>query len=457
MMLQAFRERLVLALVALLPLHALLVTVGTKLIAGPNHAPLPALALWKEALLGVILLVALFEILRAGIRSIRLDRFDALILALAVLSVIVSLVTHESLSLFALGFRYDFLAPGAFVLLRRVPWSDVFRARLLKLVVVLGGLIAAYGIATFFLPLSFFTTLGYSDLHSLYRPDHPIAAYQQIEHSTLRRIQASLSGPNQLGLWLLLPLGAVLAAAPSLRRRYALVTALLLPALAFTFSRSAWIAGTCVIGIAAIAKFRLRFRKREWFLLGAGAVSVLVIVALIAPTVLFRLSSTRGHLERPLEALHTMTEHPFGKGLGAAGPASNRVSDACVKLRPEDDPSWAKDRPDLCVFLGDKQVQPADYTCSCPVLTENWYLQIGVELGFLGFALFLALTACVLLRLWHRRDDPMVLWALLAFAGLSVASMFLHAWEDTAIAWPIWMLLALVIPAVKSGGAAESR
>jgi hypothetical protein len=464
--LQTLRERLTLVLFALLPLHALLVTVGTRLMIGPNHAPLTVLALWKEGLLGIILLVAIVELLsrRSGDDVVsaagkwRLDVMDFLILALVALSVTVSLAMNQSLLLFALGFRYDFLAPCAFLILRRVPWSDAFRTLFLRMIVILGGLIAAYGIATFFLPLSFFTTLGYSELHSLYLPDHPIAAYQQIEHSTLRRIQSTLSGPNQLGLWLLLPLGAVLAtAATDPRRRNALVTALLLPALAFTFSRSAWIASACVIGLAALAKFHLRFRKREWFLLGVGGALVAVILALIAPTILLRLSSTRGHFERPLEALYMMIDHPLGKGLGTAGPASNHVNDACVKLRPQDDPSWAKDRPDLCVFLGDTQVQPVDRACSCPVLTENWYLQIGVELGFLGFFLFLALTLIILLRLWHKREDPIVLWALLGFAGISIASLFLHAWEDTAVAWPLWILLSLVLGAGSSFTRAPER
>jgi hypothetical protein len=51
---QKIRENLALILLALLPLHALLITVGTKLIAGPNQAPLTVLALWKEVLLLLI-------------------------------------------------------------------------------------------------------------------------------------------------------------------------------------------------------------------------------------------------------------------------------------------------------------------------------------------------------------------------------------------------------------------
>src|SRR5438876_1171140 len=62
-MLRSLRERLTLALIALLPFHALFITVATKLIAGPGHAPLGPLAIWKEALLGLIVALAIVEIL----------------------------------------------------------------------------------------------------------------------------------------------------------------------------------------------------------------------------------------------------------------------------------------------------------------------------------------------------------------------------------------------------------
>ena len=62
MSLPRLRESLTLALIGLLPFHAFFVTVLTKMIAGSNHAPLPALAAWKELLLALILLLALVEI-----------------------------------------------------------------------------------------------------------------------------------------------------------------------------------------------------------------------------------------------------------------------------------------------------------------------------------------------------------------------------------------------------------
>jgi len=143
-----------------------------------------------------------------------------------------------------------------------------------------------------------------------------------------------------------------------------------------------------------------------------------------------------------VEAAKVMVANPFGLGLGSAGPASNRVSDACVYLPEDGDASWAADRPDLCVFLGEKQVQPDDRECSCPFLPENWYLQIGVELGIMGFALFILIIFFVIRMLRQSKDYSLGEGVLLGFVGISIAALFLHAWEDSAVAYTLWVLAA---------------
>lgn len=467
MTLQHARERLTLALVALLPLHALFITVATRISFGPGNPPYSLLSLWKEGLLGVILALSALEIIRGaegrrqrtegGVQNSvwALDRVDGLIIGLIAWSVFASLVAHGSLSLVALGFRYDFVPLVAFCILRRTEWSEWFRTRVVRVVLFGGATVAAYALLTMVLPMSFFTTLGYSELHSLYLPDKPLAAFQQIAESSIRRVQGPMSGPNQLGLWLLLPLAALLAtwrtrgAGPNLLLIIALVGALF-----FSFSRSAWVAAFGMTCVAAWLQFG-GYLSRRAIVSGVLAVMLLGVIAVLsAPSALIRLSSSRGHVELPLQAIETMARNPLGLGLGTAGPASNRTSEACVKLRPQDDPSWAKDRPDLCVFVGEKQVQPLDHDCKCPLLTENWYLQIGVEAGVVGFLLFLAIVASILWRLWLQevrrqksegrgQDAELGMVALFAFIGLCIGSMFLHAWEDAAVAWTVCLLLSL--------------
>ena len=446
-MLQRVREWLVLVLIVLLPFHAFLVTVGTRLLVGPGHAPLPWFAGWKEMLLVVVLVVVILEIIYsllavprtelcsgAGVPRYPLffDVLDWLILGMLVLGMAVSIFN------FLYGFKYTLFPLFLFLVLRRVRWSERFLLLTSYFLLPVGAVVAGYGILTLFLPEFFFTWLGYSDLHSLYLPDGPIAAFQKIEGTSIRRIQSTFSGPNQLGVWLLIPFSVAIV--ECIRRKLVgyWVIGLLGAALLLTFSRAAWI-GAAVILLMSVWLYVPNMRK----LLGywvIGLLGVVVVGAVAFPEIFLREVSTSGHWRRPMEAVRLIAAHPWGLGLGSAGPAQNRLSDSCVFLAEGADTSWAKDRPNLCVFLGDQQVQPVGRTCTCPLLPENWYLQVGVELGVLGMMLFVTLVVLLIFRLLPTS------YFLLPFVGVSVAALFLHAWEDSAVSYTVWVLLASAIP-----------
>ncbi len=452
--LQSWRELLTIVLVALLPLHALLVTLSTRLIAGPGHAPLPWLALWKELLFVVILGLAAVEIVQIARHRRRLpasDLLDVLVVAFFVVAVASATWHDTSLAKLALGLRYDVLAPLGFVILRKVPWSAAAGARMRHTLLIVAAGVAAFGLLGLVLPLSAFGWLGYAtNFHSLYLPDSPLAPFSQIGETMIRRAQSTLSGPNQFGLWLTIPL-AILMATLSHRRalpwRSAGLGALLLAALFATFSRTAWIGAAA--GLIAVGSLQVHTRTlRRWFLpVTTGLIAVAVIGGLAAPQTVIRASSTRGHFEQPIAAITRLAAHPWGEGLASAGPASSRFADACVKLRPEDDPSWAKAQPELCVFLGDKQVQPTDRLCRCPFHPENWYLQLGVELGWPGLLLWLAIIGLTLWRLLPlvRSRETAGSTAAIAQLSLAVGCLFLHAWEDVAVAFTIWILTAIAL------------
>ena len=379
------------------------------------------------------------------------DVLDFLIIGLVILATIVSIFNFQfSIFNFALGFKYDFLPLLAFLLLRRVPWSAWFSERAMRLILWVGGIVAAYGILTLVLPDRFFAWLGYSDLHSLYVPGRPLAAFQQIGGLSLHRIQSTMSGPNQLGVWLLIPLGIAVLQRKSL---WSIVLAcLFLVALVLTFSRAAWIAAFVMIVCALWPVMR---QRKITVQIVSGCLLLVAIATFLFPSVVLRLASSRGHIERPLQAIAMMVEHPFGLGLGTAGPASNRISDTCVQLEPGDDPSWAKSHPDLCVFVGPTKVQPLDRDCQCPLLTENWYLQIGVEMGWMGFVLYIALVTMTLRALSKLTIDNGQLtmtefsifnFQFSIFLALSLAALFLHAWEDAAVAYTVWILMAFALP-----------
>ncbi len=452
--LQRLRENLAVVLVALLPLHALLVTVFTRLIVGPNHAPLAWLAFWKEALLVGILAIAVTEITQTYRRERhvpRSDLLDALVVSLFGLAVLSAALLGTPLMKLALGLRYDILAPLSFVILRKVPWSAGGCARLIRAILWVAIGVAAFGLIGLILPLSAFGALGYAtNFHSLYLPDSPLAPFSQIGETMIRRAQSSMSGPNQLGIWLAIPIAILRARAThrrSVRRSTGVAGILFIAALFATFSRTAWIAVTAsLLGAAAVQLSSKTIRR--WFVPVAASIAVFSLIAILAaPKAIVRISSSRGHFEKPLEAIARMTEHPWGEGLASAGPASSRFADACVVLRPEDDPSWAKAQPELCVFLGDKQVQPEDRLCHCPFHPENWYLQLGVELGWLGLLLWVAIIGLTLRRLLPLTlsREPVGTAAAVAQLAMAVASLFLHAWEDAAVAFTIWILTAIAL------------
>jgi hypothetical protein len=204
-----------------------------------------------------------------------------------------------------------------------------------------------------------------------------------------------------------------------------------------TLSRSALLAA----GVIVVVMLWRQLPKKKFFqfagvLLGLSFV-LSIFAYFFASDVIIRKASTRDHISRPMEAIRLIIQHPLGMGLGTAGPASNRVSDTCVHLTEGADATWAQAHPNLCVFVGGAQVQPVDGACSCPLLPENWYLQMGVEMGVLGFILFVALTIFILKKL--PKNNPV----FLAFLGIAIAALFLHAWEDAAVAYSIWILMAV--------------
>jgi multidrug transporter EmrE-like cation transporter len=78
-------------------------------------------------------------------------------------------------------------------------------------------------------------------------------------------------------------------------------------------------------------------------------------------------------------------------------------------------------------------------------------LQIGVETGVFGLLLFLSLLVIIgqsLLRI--RETSPLALPTALMLVSVCVAGLFLHAWEDSAVAYTLWILVAAALSSRKS-------
>jgi O-antigen ligase len=76
-------------------------------------------------------------------------------------------------------------------------------------------------------------------------------------------------------------------------------------------------------------------------------------------------------------------------------------------------------------------------------ITENYYLQVGVEMGIMALVIFVALTLAMLRRLNRAakaQPDLGIAAVRGAAVGLAVGALFLHTWIDFAVAWTLWGL-----------------
>jgi hypothetical protein len=291
-----------------------------------------------------------------------------------------------------------------------------------KVVLGVSTVVALLGLLQFVLPKDVLTHLGYG----LERGTR--AAFFIDDNASLPRIMSTLREPNALGAYLLVPIAmltALLLRAKDHRRRLQLAGLCLLhgAALFLTFSRSAWLAALLVVGLVTWWQYRQQMIS---FVKNGRLVIVCVLVALGAVGFVARdsqfmqhyvihsteeqvvdLDSNDYHKLYTQQAIEDVAEQPLGHGPGTAGLASIR------------NPAGGQ-------------------------LTENYYLQIAVEVGVVGLALFVALSVVIYLQLWQRRD--LIGFVLVAsFWGYVLTNMLLHTWSNEAVAAQWWLLAGVAL------------
>ena len=270
----------------------------------------------------------------------------------------------------------------------------------------------------FLLPYDFLRHFGYGS--------STIPAYQTVDANLdYRRIQSTLRGANPLGAYLILVILALSVGAKKSKILRAGVTLAGLLVLLFSYSRSAWLGL-----VAAAATFRAMTLKT----FSAGyRVMLIVIVLLIlvgggiylankseeAQNVLFHTSndsaSARSSNADRLASLEAgakdIIHQPLGRGPGTAGPASFR-----------------NDQP--------------------PRIAENYFLQIGQEVGVIGITLFAAINYLVAKELWARRKDQLAKILFASFVGLILVNLISHAWTDDTLSYIWWGLAGIAIASI---------
>lgn len=402
-----------LALLVGMPFHAFVVIVLGSVTGYQSF-----FQAWKEVLSIVLLSsgLVLFASMSRSKQRVYVTPANILVLVIIGLSLVLTLAYGVELVPAVFGIKVVLL-PLVLYLGVQLARVHINQDQLMRIILWPSYAVASLALLQeFFIPLSWWTSLGYNSSTIL-----PLQLVDPAVKSI--RAFATLGGPNQLGAYLVLPtvLGAVLAVKTK-RWPYALGSILTLSGLVVSFSRSAWL-GLVVAAIAGVLLLGNKLVRLFTIGLVSAAMVTFIVSASMLPRYLQdtqlqyfllhgRYSDTQqiegsdvGRNSAQQQALTTIAREPWGHGLGTAGPASFRA------------------------------VQP--------FITESWYLQIGLELGILGLGLFLAFFGVELFAL-AKMATPFSLALAASVIGLMVTNVFLHAWADSTLGIMIFTLLGIM-------------
>jgi hypothetical protein len=294
---------------------------------------------------------------------------------------------------------------------------------LLKALLVMCGIVAAFGVLQYFLPKDFLTHFGYSvdrGVKPMFfiddKPDFP-------------RVMSTLRDPNSLGAFLAFPIAysVYFLFIKKGKQAYKVLSDNGLKALLFvstvclflTFSRSGLI--TAVASTSAL--LLVTVKKKGALVKKLAPVATILLLVIASLLFVFRNTYTVQNVllhadastvqEDPNELRLSLgkkvadhiKDYPFGEGPGTAG---------------------------LVSISNPKGTQ----------LTENYYLQIAYEVGIFGFLLYVAIFALVLVHLFGAKNTLSTV-VLATGLGIAVFSMLNHSWSNEGLALQWWLLAGM--------------
>ena len=295
----------------------------------------------------------------------------------------------------------------------------------------------------FILPTNFLNQFGYEQGVTI---DPMINIDEQPDQT---RIMSTLRGPNPLGAYLLLP-GTVafilivkkftwLKKRLTVRSKTQLLTSiialmLLIVALYGSHGRAAWIGFAVSIGICLLAVLPQKIKIFVGIagilvasLAGIGIYTyrhtpfVQTVILHDNPETGAELTSNDAHIAAARQGLEDIAERPLlGCGPGCAGPASFYNEQSGINL------------------------------------AENYFIQIGQQVGVGGVVLFLLICMLIGKELWQRRKSSLGLALFASLIGISVANVLLHVWADDTLAYVWWGLAGALLTTGSHQGSAAA-
>lgn len=411
-------------ILVVLPVHAFISTWG-----GTAIGPLLVWKSWKEILIALLVpLVVWLCFIRPDIAKTVWSRwYNKVIAGFVVLTITASVFSAASGEAVIAGFLMDLRFLAVFVLAQVIvasgaAWVEPFKKWAMYWLVASGIFLAVLAILQVtVIPKDFLTQFGYDK-------DVTISPYLLVDqHPDALRAFATMRGPNTLAAYLLLPLATVLVMWRQSRKWWMIAAGALMAAAIFlSHSRSGWLGALAAMATLAFVTLP-RDTLMKW--LKFGTVPALIVAGLVLwlattipalrlavfhsggndPTESLLEGSSDQHWQSTFKGIVAITQNPFGTGVGTAGPAS---------------------------FYN---------TNATPEIPENYFVQIGQEIGAVGLALFIALSVMMWRELWQRKADMLACALLASFIGINVINIFLHGWADDPTAMTWWAIAGLVL------------
>lgn len=388
------------------------------------------LRLWKEFLLVIILIITIYYLITDSKtrKNIFSNKLTWLIILFWVIELIWAAIAHlgKDVSLKALFF--GLLLDCRYFIFFGITWIIALKNRNLikfipKIILVPAAVVVLFGLLQIFiLPNNFLAHFGYNQA--------TIMPFQTINsNSKYVRIISTLRGANPLGAYLIIPITYLiyifLKKSKKINKTTIAITIFILLSLVvlfFSFSRSAWI-GAFVAGCLIVFLSIQNKKTKKRILIGGLVVLIVVGAGLFldrnnhkVQNLLFHtqsnskigISSDQAHLNSTINNFKKLIKNPLGSGPGSSGPAS----------------IYNKYR--------------------APQIPEDYYIQIGQEVGIFGLIIYLAIIFKILLDLFKNKDQNQINHFLLAsLVGILIVNLFLMAWTDDTLAYLWWGILGI--------------
>lgn len=303
-----------------------------------------------------------------------------------------------------------------------------YRKLLLTAVVLVAGAVALFAIAQYFLPHDLLENIGYS----VERGVKPMFFID--DNPALPRVMSTLRDPNSLGAYLLLPLlmtgyaffskkvNNELFVRPLRREALAALTITMFVALMLTFSRGALLG--FILAVVTLLYIVNGERAQKW-LRSYWYVPLLGLIVLFSGGYALRNSSLVQ--DYFLHASNSTDADPNEKRVLLQG-------DAVEEIIQDFDGKG----PGSAGLVSIRNPQGG-------VLTENYYLQIGYEVGWIGLFAFLSILALITYLLVKSRNEPLSNILLASLTAYAFYSLLIHLWSNEAVALQWGLLGGLVV------------